>query len=125
MTRYLSEEEPTGKITITPEEAKLVLHKMTDEEALNELLAIAYEAETFIRSVVGYQDSAIANHLASAIEKVQGKKYLAIGRLAARVVYRNSKKAVEHSVQRTGFACDVDGCKKPGVVHLCEDHGLQ
>lgn len=35
------------------------------------------------------------------------------------------KKAVEHSVQRTGFACDVDGCKKPGVVHLCEDHGLQ
>lgn len=32
---------------------------------------------------------------------------------------------VEHGVQRTGFACDVDGCKKPGVVHLCEDHGLQ
>lgn len=34
-------------------------------------------------------------------------------------------KAAEQSVQRTGFACDVDGCKKPGVVHLCEDHGLQ
>lgn len=33
--------------------------------------------------------------------------------------------AAEQSVQRTGFACDVDGCKKPGVVHLCEDHGLQ
>ena len=33
--------------------------------------------------------------------------------------------AAQHSVQRTGFACDVDGCKKPGVVHLCEDHGLQ
>lgn len=106
-------------------EQKKQLHKITDEEALNELLAVAYDAEIFIRSVVGYQDSAIATHLASAIEKVQGKKYLAIGRLAARVVYRNAKKAVEHSVQRTGFACDVDGCKKPGVVHLCEDHGLQ
>ena len=35
------------------------------------------------------------------------------------------KQAAEHSVQRTGFACDVGGCKKPGVVHLCEDHGLQ
>lgn len=96
-----------------------------DEDVLNELLKVAYEAEIFIRSVVGYQDSAIANHLASAIENVQGRKYLAIGRLAARVVARNSRKAVEHGVQRTGFACDVDGCKKPGVVHLCEDHGLQ
>ena len=35
------------------------------------------------------------------------------------------KQAAEQSVQRTGFACDIDGCKKPGVVHLCEDHGLQ
>ena len=63
--------------------------------------------------------------LLTLADKVEKQKLLAIGRLAARVVYRNAKKAVEHSVQRTGFACDVDGCKRPGVVHLCEDHGLQ
>lgn len=39
--------------------------------------------------------------------------------------YWLAQKPPNTSVQRTGFACDVDGCKKPGVVHLCEDHGLQ
>lgn len=94
-------------------------------EDLNELIKVAREAAFFIRSIDGYENSKLASKLSSLAEKVENHKLLAIGRLAARVVYRNSKKAVEQSVQRTGFACDVDGCKKPGVVHLCEDHGLQ
>lgn len=36
-----------------------------------------------------------------------------------------NRKAAQQGVQRTGFTYDVDGCKKPGVIHLCEDHGLQ
>lgn len=98
---------------------------MAQKDELDELLDVAREAVTFIQSVVGYQDSAIARHLVEAIVKVEDKKLLTIGRLTARVVMRNARKAAEQSVQRTGFACDVDGCKKPGVVHLCEDHGLQ
>ena len=97
---------------------------MANDE-LNQLIKVAREAAFFIRSIDGYENSKIANDLSALAEKVEKQKLLAIGRLAARVVYRNAKKAVEHSVQRTGFACDVDGCKKPGVVHLCEDHGLQ
>lgn len=94
-------------------------------EDLNELIKVAREAAFFIRSIDGYENSKIANSLSSLADKVEKHKLLTIGRLAYRVVYRNSRKAVEHSVQRTGFACDVDGCKKPGVVHLCENHGLQ
>mgnify|MGYP000924591108 CR=1 FL=1 len=32
--------------------------------------------------------------------------------------------ASEEIERRLSFTCDVDGCKKPGVIHLCEEHGL-
>lgn len=96
-----------------------------EKDELNQLIKAARGAAFFIKSVDGYENSKTANQLLTLADKVEKQKLLAIGRLAARVVYRNAKKAVEHSVQRTGFACDVDGCKKPGIVHLCEDHGLQ
>lgn len=96
-----------------------------EKEELDELLEAARDAVSFLCSIDGYENGKTVKRLVAAISKVEDKKLLTIGRLAARVVYRNARKAVEHSVQRTGFACDVDGCKKPGVVHLCEDHGLQ
>jgi hypothetical protein len=70
-------------------------------EDLNELIEVAREAAFFIRSIDGYENSKLASKLSSLADKVEGHKLLAIGRLAARVVYRNSKKAVEQSVQRT------------------------
>ncbi len=75
---------------------------MANDE-LNQLIKVAREAAFFIRSIDGYENSKIANELSSLAEKVESQKLLAIGRLAARVVYRNAKKAVEHSVHPTGL----------------------
>ena len=75
---------------------------MANDE-LNQLIKVAREAACFIRSIDGYENSKIANELSSLAEKVESQKLLAIGRLAARVVYRNAKKAVEHSVHPTGL----------------------
>ncbi len=75
---------------------------MANDE-LNQLIKLAREAAFFIRSIDGYENSKIANELSSLAEKVESQKLLAIGRLAARVVYRNAKKAVEHSVHPTGL----------------------
>mgnify|MGYP003505110925 FL=1 len=74
-----------------------------EKEELNQLIKVAREAAFFIRSIDGYENSKIANELSSLAEKVESQKLLAIGRLAARVVYRNAKKAVEHSVHPTGL----------------------
>lgn len=76
-------------------------------EDLNELINVAREAAFFIRSIDGYENSKLASKLYSLAEKVESHKLLAIGRLAARVVYRNSKKAVEQSVQRTAHRLGV------------------
>ncbi len=65
---------------------------MANEE-LNQLIKAAREAAFFIRSIDGYENSKIANDLSTLAEKVERQKLLAIGRLAARVVYRNSKAA--------------------------------
>jgi hypothetical protein len=65
---------------------------MANEE-LNQLIKAAREAAFFIRSIDGYENSKIANDLSTLAEKVEKQKLLAIGRLAARVVYRNSKAA--------------------------------
>lgn len=83
-------------------------------EDLNELINVAREAAFFIRSIDGYENSKLASKLSSLAEKVESHKLLAIGRLAARVVYRNSKKAVEQSVQRTTDpVCKI--CSSPAV----------
>lgn len=70
-------------------------------EDLNELIKVAREAAFFIRSIDGYENSKLANSLSSLADKVEKHKLLVIGRLAARVVMRNNRKAVEHRVQRT------------------------
>ena len=75
---------------------------MANDE-LNQLIKVARVTPFFIRSIDGYENSKIANELSSLAEKVESQKLLAIGRLAARVVYRNAKKAVEHSVHPTGL----------------------
>ena len=82
---------------------------MANDE-LNQLIKVARDAAFFIRSIDGYENSKIANELSSLAEKVESQKLLAIGRLAARVVYRNAKKAVEHSVHPTGlWLCKICG----------------
>ena len=83
-----------------------------ENDELNQLIKVAREAAFFIRSIDGYENSKIANELSSLAEKVERQKLLAIGRLAARVVYRNAKKAVEHRVQPTV------------LTHCPEGHGL-
>ena len=65
---------------------------MANEE-LNQLIKAARDAAFFIHSIDGYENSKIANDLSPLAEKVEKQKLLAIGRLAARVVYRNSKAA--------------------------------
>jgi hypothetical protein len=90
---------------------------MANDE-LNQLIKVAREAAFFIRSIDGYENSKIANELSSLAEKVERQKLLAIGRLAARVVYRNAKKAVEHSVQATGLR------RCPACNALLEDHSV-
>ncbi len=72
-----------------------------EKEELNQLIKVAREAAFFIRSIDGYENSKIANELSSLAEKVERQKLLAIGRLAARVVMRNSRKAVEQCVHPT------------------------
>lgn len=69
-----------------------------ENDELNQLIKVAREAAFFIRSIDGYENSKIANELFSLAEKVESQKLLAIGRLAARVVMRNSRKAVEQGV---------------------------
>jgi hypothetical protein len=82
---------------------------MANEE-LNQLIKAARDAAFFIRSVDGYENSKIANDLSALAEKVEKQKLLAIGRLAARVVYRNAKKAVEQCVQADGAFFTVWAC---------------
>lgn len=62
-------------------------------DELNQLIKVAREAAFFIQSIDGYENSKIANELRDLSDKVEGQKFLIIGRLAARVVYRNAKKA--------------------------------
>ncbi len=71
---------------------------MANEE-LNQLIEAARKAAFFIRANDGYENSKLANELSTLADKVERQKLLAIGRLAARVVMRNSRKAVEQSVQ--------------------------
>ena len=73
---------------------------MANDE-LNQLIKVAREAAFFIRSIDGYENSKIANELSTLANKVEKQKLLAIGRLAARVVMRNSRKAVEQCVEQT------------------------
>ena len=73
---------------------------MANDE-LNQLLKSAREAVFFIRSIDGYENSKIANELSALVEKVEHRKFLLIGLHAARVVFRNNRKAVEHRVQPT------------------------
>jgi len=72
-----------------------------EKDELNQLIKAAREAAFFIRSIDGYENSKIANDLSTLAEKVESQKLLAIGRLAARVVMRNSRKAVEQCVHPT------------------------
>ena len=81
-----------------------------ENDELNQLIKAARGAAFFVKSVDGYENSKIANQLLTLADKVEKQKLLAIGRLAARVVYRNAKKAVEHSVHPTGlWLCKICG----------------
>lgn len=86
-------------------------------EELNQLLKVAREAALFIHSIDGYENSKIANELRDLADKVEGQKFLAIGRLAARVVYRNAKRAEERksysfTCPKCGTSVGVDSAKE-------------
>ena len=87
---------------------------MANEE-LNQLIKVARDAAFFIRSIDGYENSKIANDLSSLAEKVEKQKLLAIGRLAARVVYRNSKAAEQLRALDVCPSCAGKGIKQIGV----------
>lgn len=103
--------------------AALQRRDMANEE-LNQLIKVAREAAFFIRSIDGCENSKIANDLSALAEKVERQKLLAIGRLAARVVYRNSK-AAEHLRPADGVAEWVcEDCKPDaGDPSMCAKCG--
>jgi len=72
-----------------------------ENNELNQLIEAARKAAFFIRANDGYENSKLANELSALADKVESKKLLAIGRLAARVVMRNSRKAAEQCVHPT------------------------
>lgn len=91
-------------------------------EELNQLLKVAREAAFFIRSIDGYENNKIANELSSLAEKVESQKLLTIGRLAARVVYRNAKKSVEQNARRVCFYCEENKeSAKESICQSCAD----
>ncbi len=91
---------------------------MANEE-LNQLIKTAREAAFFIRSIDGYENSKIANDLSSLAEKVEKQKLLAIGRLAARVVYRNSKAAEQLRAADSAMCRGVPHYFIEGVCAQC------
>jgi len=99
-----------------------------ENDELNQLLNVARKAAFFIHSIDGYENSKIANELYALADKVEHQKLLAIGRLAARVVYRNSKKVAEHRVHGTGLT-DIDEFwkywKKRWTNASCDENKLR